>query len=670
MDFDNELDKLTKNEFIKSFGETIDNIYNHISNTNIHVTEQERETWNNNSKLIPNYTGDGNSFFSEAARKKLAAIEDKANNYIHPTNDLLPGKYLEVHFDQYGHANYVNNPSRINAKVKNATSLNGTKSNGFLYTRGSNFPREFNINTTYNSMVDRSAVNIDYLENMTLDSAFVTGTDEGIINCDEHDKIYINTNTDTAYFYNGTKWVQLASSKSVKLDKDGYIPSSYIPSNTSYNEPVGEIALCMGKRPPKGWIPLDGSLYFRKDLPDLWEYAQNNNLVVSDSEWKTLYTNKSGNTNYNIAAGLFSNGDGINTFRVPSFFGEALYTKTLTDVGKTRNYSVKKLTGKMPAFYDETKIENITYNDFSTNGINTTSSKSPTIHATRTEALSNGVTYENLLSYTGEVTNPSNKSVNLNGFVTLNLANSVPIGNEFRPRQVMMNFIIKAVALDENFPNKLYKSKPINKSIDLSSYAIDIYNRKLIYSNESIGEYIANHLYCKRFIFDFSHWKEGVVDFMSSNYATYSYLFNNIRVEFYNLTGISSINYPFNLSANKEFLTQLCVNNFITEEPSIDKEVYKLYNDKDDEEESSEDDSESSTPIVKLKERPVTQIINSSETQNINVTIYPMFPNEEDNAVLDFLKYQNRPRENLNLDIRNIYGTVYSDTFNISLIKK
>lgn len=676
MDFDNNLDKLTKNEFIKSFGQTIDNIYNHISDSNIHVSSAEREKWNNNSKLIPEYTGDGNSFFSESARRKLNSIESNANNYIHPTNTLAPGTYLDIHFDQYGHVDYVNNPTRIRAKVKNALSLNGTKSNGFLYARGSNFPREFNINTSYENMVDRSAVNIDYIENKTLDSAFVLGTDDGVINCDEHDKIYINTNTDTAYFYDGNDWIPLATGKSVRLDKDGYIPSSYIPSNTEFNEPVGEIAMCLSKRPPKGWVALDGSLYFRSDLPDLWEYAQNNGLVVSDSEWKTLYKNKNGNINYNIAAGLFSSGDGVNTFRVPSFFGETLYTKTLTDVGKTKNFTVRKLTGKLPAFYDESKTENLTYGNFSF--ANEELTNVPTIHPSRVEALASGISYENVLTTKTIPKLPYDRSVNLNGFVTLEPSKIVPVGNELRPRQVMTNFIIKASRLEENFPDKLYKSKPVNSNIDLSSYIIDIFNRNLIYSNESISEYIANHLYCKRFLFDFSHYKGGSIDFMDSTYALYSYLFSDIRVEFYNLSGISSINYPFSLTANEEFLTKLCIDNFITEAPVIDKDLYYLYNTDGEQDKTENDDSdkapdetgEETPPVVKKQERPITQIINFGETQDINITIFPMFPTKYDETVIDYLRYGSKLRENTNLDIRTIYGTIYDDSFNISFNKK
>ena len=100
MAFDNNKDKLTKHEFIKEFSNTIDNIYTHTKDKDRHITQADRERWNNNSKTIPEYTGIGSSFFSQSAREKLAAIDENANKYIHPTGNMVPGKYLEVHFDE------------------------------------------------------------------------------------------------------------------------------------------------------------------------------------------------------------------------------------------------------------------------------------------------------------------------------------------------------------------------------------------------------------------------------------------------------------------------------------------------------------------------------------------------------------------------------------------
>lgn len=662
MAFDNNKDKLTRHEFIKEFSNTIDNIYTHTKDKDRHITQADRERWNNNSKTIPEYTGIGSSFFSQSAREKLAAIDENANKYIHPTGNMVPGKYLEVHFDEYGHINYANNPTKITAKVDNAMTLNNTQASGFLYVDGTNFPKKPMINASYLTMTDRSTASLEYLMNKTLDKAYTLGTSE-IISTDETNKIYINTDTDNAYFFDGKEWVLIGGNNTVKLDKDGFIPSKYIPSDSSFEQPVGEIAMCMSKRPPRGWVSLDGSLYFRKDLPDLWEYAQTQGLVVSDDKWKTLYKNKLNNTNYNIAAGLFSSGDGVNTFRVPAFFGEPLYTITLGDVGKTKNFTVKHLQGNIQAFYDYTKTDNLTYGNFKTGSTNTTTSKMPTIHPGRDEALSNGITYKNIKASKSAVVFPSDDKVNLNGFVTLKPSNSVPVGNEFRPRQVYTNFIIKACQLEENFPDKIYKAKTINNKLDLESYAIDVFNKKIIYGYESLGEYVANHLYLKRIILDVSHWKTGVIDFLDTPYSLYSFIFSDIKVEFTDLSGISAINYPFNISKNEEFLTKLCCEPFVTEDVEIGDEYKEFADDKDTEEDENGN-------IITLKERPIISIKNKDVSSAINITLNPTFPTEQEKLYIDYLQYQLHPRDNTNLDTQFIYGNTYGDSYNIQVNKK
>ena len=662
MSFDNNKDKLTKHEFIKEFSNTIDNIYTHTKDKDRHITQADRERWNNNSKTIPEYPGIGSSFFSQSAREKLAAIDENANNYIHPTGNMVPGKYLEVHFDEYGHVNYANNPAKITAKVNNAMTLNKTQSSGFLYVDGTNFPKKPLINASYLTMTDRSTASLEYLMNKTLDKAYTLGNSE-IISTDETNKIYINTDTDNAYFFDGKEWVLIGGNNTVKLDKDGFIPSKYIPSDSSFEQPVGEIAMCMSKRPPKGWVSLDGSLYFRKDLPDLWEYAQTQGLVVSDDKWKTLYKNKLNNTNYNIAAGLFSSGDGVNTFRVPAFFGEPLYTNTLGDVGKTKNFTVKHLQGNIQAFYDYTKTDNLTYGNFKTGELNETTSKMPTIHPGRDEALSNGITYKNIKSSKSNILFPSDSKINLNGFVTLKPSNSVPVANEFRPRQVYTNFIIKACQLEENFPDNLYKAKTINNKLDLTSYAVDVFNQNIIYGYESLGEYVASHLYLKRIILDLSHWKTGVVDFLDTPYSLYSFIFSDIKVEFTDLSGISSVNYPFNISNNEEFLQKLICDEFITEEYEIGDEYKTSAGDPD-----TTVDEDGNT--ITLKERPVIPIRNKETTSNLMVSISPLFPTEREKIYIDYLQYQVHPRENTSLDIKYIYGNQYNDSYNIQVSKK
>ena len=98
------------------------------------------------------------------------------------------------------------------------------------------------------------------------------------------------------------------------------------------------------------------------------------------------------------------------------------------------------------------------------------------------------------------------------------------------------------------------------------------------------------------------------------------------------------------------FSLELCVNNFVTEAPTIDHEIYSLYNDED------------ST----LKERPVTQIINSSETSEITISLCPLFPTNAEKNNINLIEYQT-PRTNTILDVKNIYGSIQDNSFNIEV---
>ena len=239
----------------------------------------------------------------------------------------------------------------------------------------------------------------------------------------------------------------------------------------------------------------------------------------------------------------------------------------------------------------------------------------------------------------------------------------MPVANEFRPRQVYTNFIIKACQLEENFPDKLYKAKTINNKLDLSSYAVDVFNRNIIYGHESLGEYVANHLYLKRIILDLSHWKTGVVDFLDTPYSLYSFIFSDIKVEFTNLSGISVVNYPFNISNNEEFLQKLICDEFITEEYEIGDEYKTLASDPDT---TTDEDGN----IITLKERPIIPIQNKETTSGLIVNLTPTFPTEQEKFFIDYLQYQVHVRENTSLDLGYMYGSQYNDSYNIQISKK
>lgn len=76
--------------------------------------------------------------------------------------------------------------------------------------------------------------------------------------------------------------------------------------------PVGMLVFRMSSDPVHGWIYPDGSELLRESYPELFRYAQENNLLVTEQEWQQLVTD-TGRTN------KYSLGDGYTTFRVPKF---------------------------------------------------------------------------------------------------------------------------------------------------------------------------------------------------------------------------------------------------------------------------------------------------------------------------------------------------------------
>lgn len=75
--------------------------------------------------------------------------------------------------------------------------------------------------------------------------------------------------------------------------------------------PVGYVHWSISPTVPAGELPLLGGTYDRSLYADLWSWANENGLVVSESEWQEIATSNSGNVD------KFSNGNGTTTFRVP-----------------------------------------------------------------------------------------------------------------------------------------------------------------------------------------------------------------------------------------------------------------------------------------------------------------------------------------------------------------
>lgn len=117
--------------------EKITAAYNHISDNTRHITEKEWEDWN----LILDYpvvTATKKGLMSSADKIKLDGIEEKANNYVHPTYNKLGengGNFLVVDVNKYGHVTAGYNPAHLDITVTNADKL-GSKAAWYKAQKG------------------------------------------------------------------------------------------------------------------------------------------------------------------------------------------------------------------------------------------------------------------------------------------------------------------------------------------------------------------------------------------------------------------------------------------------------------------------------------------------------------------------------------------------------
>ena len=121
--YDEQLDKITQRELNPILNEKINLAHSHISDTVPHVSANDRKRWNSAADM-QTATGSNNGLFSKEDKAKLDAIEENANNYIHPKSGVSVGTYLLTAVNEYGHVVGGSNPSTLDISVSNALKFN------------------------------------------------------------------------------------------------------------------------------------------------------------------------------------------------------------------------------------------------------------------------------------------------------------------------------------------------------------------------------------------------------------------------------------------------------------------------------------------------------------------------------------------------------------------
>lgn len=124
MAYNEQLDKITQRELNPSLNDKIDQSYSHISNEDMHVSEEDRIAWDEAAN-IGTANGSEDGLMSKEDKIKLDGIDEYANNYVHPKSGVAVGTYNVVTVNEYGHVTSAANPTRMDITVTNSEQLNG-----------------------------------------------------------------------------------------------------------------------------------------------------------------------------------------------------------------------------------------------------------------------------------------------------------------------------------------------------------------------------------------------------------------------------------------------------------------------------------------------------------------------------------------------------------------
>lgn len=107
---------------------------------------------------------------------------------------------------------------------------------------------------------------------------------------------------------------------------------------------IGDIKFSFAKVVPNGWLRCDGNLYQRSEYPDLYQWATDNNYLVSEETWQSTKTANDGGS-----VGYFSSGDGSTTFRVFNIVDFVRADSSASNTGTYQTDTMRDISGSIDA---------------------------------------------------------------------------------------------------------------------------------------------------------------------------------------------------------------------------------------------------------------------------------------------------------------------------------
>lgn len=124
---------------------------------------------------------------------------------------------------------------------------------------------------------------------------------------------------------------------------------------------IGDIKFSFAKVVPNGWLRCDGNLYQRSEYPDLYQWATDNNYLVSEETWQSTKAANDGGS-----VGYFSTGDGSTTFRVFNIVDFVRADSSASNTGTYQTDTMRNIegeiasTGGSPQFLTDSYVSDLT----------------------------------------------------------------------------------------------------------------------------------------------------------------------------------------------------------------------------------------------------------------------------------------------------------------------
>ena len=278
------LDKLTEKEFNTVLHNTIKDIKFHMTDSFMHISKEERDTWNKVTyeSLTNLASTESNGLMSKEDKKKLDDIHEGANNYTHPKyRPVTSYKFKKV--DEYGHIYGSSEPDVLPVTVDSVDTLNGKPIEYFAKNNNQVFNNITVPDVDISTAKDNTAINYKTMKSYVLDGAIqVTNSNTNL----DTRKLWYNTKDNKAYYYQSNTWKPFSiPDKPVTYNDNGIIDSSLLPL---VGYPIGSVVTVYGNTIPQGCLLLDGSIISKADYPKLWDRVSRYYKIISDNEYNSL----------------------------------------------------------------------------------------------------------------------------------------------------------------------------------------------------------------------------------------------------------------------------------------------------------------------------------------------------------------------------------------------